>query len=36
VTADELRIVPGEVDTNTGAFVWHHHRADELPLLPVK
>jgi carbonic anhydrase len=36
VTADQLRIVPGEVDTNTGAFVWHHHRADELPLLPVK
>ena len=35
-TADQLRVVPGEVDTNTGAFVWHHHRADELPLLPVK
>jgi len=36
VTADQLRVVPGEVDTNTGAFTWHHHRADELPLLPVK
>ncbi|HEU4418902.1 MAG TPA: hypothetical protein VFT55_08175 [Planctomycetota bacterium] len=36
VTADQLRVVPGEVDANTGAFVWHHHRADELPLLPVK
>ena len=36
VAKDELRVIPGEVDVRTGALVWHHHRADELPLQPVK
>ncbi|HEX6813844.1 MAG TPA: hypothetical protein VF384_19640 [Planctomycetota bacterium] len=35
-TTDELRVVPGEIDARSGAIVWHHRHADELPLLPVK
>lgn len=33
---DQLRVMPGELDTRTGAITWHHTRTDEMPLQPVR
>lgn len=35
-TKDTLRIVPGELDTRTGAITWLHRAIDALPLAPVR
>lgn len=34
--ADELRVLPGEIDPKSGAIVWHHRRVDTMPLAPVR
>lgn len=34
--ADTLRIMPGELDTRTGAIAWLHRAADAMPLAPVR
>lgn len=36
VKQDHLRIVPAMLNEQTGAIRWHHRRAQELPLSPVK
>jgi carbonic anhydrase len=36
VKQDHLRIVPAVLNEQTGAITWHHRRAQELPLSPVK
>ena len=36
VREDTLRVFPAELDTRRGALLWHHQRADAMPLAPVK
>ena len=33
---DKLRVMLGELQRDSGKLVWHHQRADELPIAPVK
>lgn len=35
-TRDELRVLPGIVDTKTRTITWLHQRADVMPIAPVK
>lgn len=34
--ADTLRVLPAQVDGRTGAITWHHERADEYALRPIR
>ena len=36
VARDDLRILPAELATATGALTWHHQAVDVLPFAPVK
>lgn len=36
VADDALRVMPGELDTRTGAITWLHRAADAMPLAPVR
>jgi len=36
VTDDTLRVMPGQLDTRTGAITWLHRAADAMPLTPVR